>query len=145
MYTITVIKNFKKIVEYISILDMFQRIKIGIYGHQVKPLRRLYKEGKLEAYASSKGMLLAFTPAGKFGERNNGGLLEYSHFIVLDFDKLSPVELEAILAMINQCEYTFCSFVSPSGAGLKVFVMVSTDADQHLQAFQSVKQHYENL
>jgi hypothetical protein len=145
MYTITVIKNYKKIVEYISILDMFQRIKLCIYGHQVRPLRRLYKEGKKEAYASSKGMLLAFTPAGKFGTRNNGGILEYSHFLVLDFDKLSPEKLEALIAIVNQCEYTFCSFVSPSGAGLKVFVMVSTDADQHLQAFQSVKQHYEDL
>ncbi|NWJ51037.1 MAG: DUF3874 domain-containing protein [Bacteroidetes bacterium] len=146
MYTVTVIKNFNKIVEHISILDMFQRIQIGIYGHQIKPLRRFYKAGNMAAYQSNKCQLPAFTPAGTFDDvRNKEHHSGYTHIVVLDLDKLPPDELESIRATINKSEYTFGSFMSPSGAGLKVFVLVSTEAEQHRQAFLSVQQYYETF
>jgi hypothetical protein len=146
MYTVSVIKNFKKIIENVSIFEIFQRIRMGGYATFVKPLRRLYNEGNLEAYNRAKSMLLAFTPAGKFlGERKGENIADYSHFIVLDYDKLNPEQLRKVRALVEDCEYTFGCFLSPSGAGLKVFVVVSTEADQHLQAFLSVQHYYEAL
>lgn len=79
------------------------------------------------------------------GGRSHGHNTGYTHILVLDFDKLTDEELAAIRAIVINCEYTFGCFLSPSGAGLKVFVVVSTEADQHLQAFLSVQRYYEAL
>ncbi len=50
-----------------------------------------------------------------------------------------PVLFENICLM----PLTFSCFVSPSGAGLKIIVRVSSNADQHKTAFKQLRELYE--
>jgi hypothetical protein len=58
---------------------------------------------------------------------------------------LSPEQLKQTSFKANQCEYTFASFISPSGNGLKILVKVNSDKDLHKEAFLKVQAYYETL
>src|ERR1035437_2236344 len=127
MFTVTLIKDFVKIVEYLPFDDFLYRVKIGAYAHLVKPIRAKIRDGDQKGADALKSKLPAITPCGKFeGTRNNSTLIDYSHALVLDIDKLTPEQLIELKKIICACPHTMACFVSPSGRGLKVFVCVST-------------------
>ena len=68
---------------------------------------------------------------------------QYSGFIHLDFDKLTPEQFAEAFKIICSIPYTFLCFRSPSGNGLKVFVEVNTGAEHHDIAYKQVQQFYE--
>jgi hypothetical protein len=47
--------------------------------------------------------------------------------------------------LANQCEFTFASFISPSGNGLKILVKIDTPKAEHKETFLKVQAHYESL
>jgi hypothetical protein len=47
--------------------------------------------------------------------------------------------------LANQCEFTFASFISPSGNGLKILVKIDTPKAEHKEMFLKVQAHYESL
>jgi hypothetical protein len=69
----------------------------------------------------------------------------YSGFVHLDFDKLTPEQLDEAFNVIIKIPYTFMCFISPSGNGLKVFVEVDTGIEHHDIAYLQVQKHYESL
>ena len=143
---ITVFKNFNEVVEHKNISEILQEIKTGKYKHAIVYLRKSLSEKKLEAYEKAKKSLPAFTPSGKFvGGRKMEFLAEYSNTIILDIDKLNPEQLTKTSHLANQCEFTFASFISPSGNGLKILVNVKTTKAEHKETFLSVQDHYEKL
>lgn len=88
----------------------------------------------------------AFTPSGKFvGGRKLEFLTEYSNFIILDIDKLSAAELQNAKHLANQSEFTFASFISPSGNGLKILVKIDTPKAEHKETFLKVQAYYEEI
>ncbi|MBK9798524.1 MAG: DUF3987 domain-containing protein [Bacteroidetes bacterium] len=68
----------------------------------------------------------------------------YSGFVHLDFDKLTPEQLQTAFAIISKISYTSLCFISPSGNGLKVFVEVSTELEHHDIAYLQVQKYYED-
>ena len=68
----------------------------------------------------------------------------YSGFVHLDFDKLTPEQLDAAFKVIAEIPYTFLCFISPSGNGLKVFIEVNTEIEHHDIAYLQVQKHYED-
>ncbi len=143
---ITVFKNFNEVIEHKSIPAILDEIKIGKYKHAIVYLRKSLAEKKEEAYNKAKKSLPAFTPSGKFvGGRKLEFLTEYSKFIILDIDKLSAVDLQNTKHLVNQSEFTFASFVSPSGNGLKILVKIDTPKTEHKETFLKVQAHYESI
>ncbi|MFM7894605.1 MAG: BT4734/BF3469 family protein, partial [Flavobacterium sp.] len=69
----------------------------------------------------------------------------YSNFIILDIDKLSQTDLQNAKHKANQSEYTYASFISPSGNGLKILVKVNTTKEDHKVTFLAIQKHYETL
>ena len=67
----------------------------------------------------------------------------YSGFVHLDFDKLTPEEMDTAFKIIATIPYTFLCFRSPSGNGLKVFVEVNTGVLHHDIAYKQVQLYYE--
>ena len=47
--------------------------------------------------------------------------------------------------LANQSEFTFASFISPSGNGLKILVKINSDKANHKEAFLLVQAHYESI
>lgn len=130
--------------EEIPILQSLYKINNGTYRHLINPLQELYAQGNMDAYSEQKKKLPAFTPCGTFeGSRKADNCKAYSQFIILDIDKLNPIDLETIKKKISEVSFTFCCFISPSGCGLKILVRVSSKVTEHQQAFNQLKTLYE--
>ena len=76
----------------------------------------------------NKRKLPSFTPSGVFSQRNNNGLIRYSGIICLDIDHVKDVA--ALKERCKQIPWIWCSFITPSGSGLKVFVRTQTHQDE---------------
>ena len=143
---VTIFKNFNEVVEHKSIPTILEEIKTGKYRHAIVYLRKSLTEKKEEAYNKAKKSLPAFTPSGKFvGGRKLEFLAEYSNTIILDIDKLSKEDLTKASRLANQSEFTYASFISPSGNGLKILVKINTPKTEHKESFLAVQDHYEKL
>ncbi|MFT3846811.1 MAG: DUF3987 domain-containing protein [Lacibacter sp.] len=144
MASSTIFKNFTVPVEKRSLLLIGNDIANGKYKAEVEEIRTLLEQGKAEEAASKKKQLLAFTPSAVFTEKRQMPFLEmYSGFVHLDFDKLTPEQLDTAFKVIAEIPYTFLCFISPSGNGLKVFVEVNTGIEHHDTAYLQVQQYYE--
>jgi hypothetical protein len=143
---ITIFKNFNEVVEHKPIQQILEEIRSGTYKHAIVYLRKSKTENKLEAYEKAKKALPAFTPSAKFvGGRKMEFLAEYSNLIILDIDKLSAADLKAASNLAIQNEFTYASFISPSGNGLKILVKTDTPQTEHKESFLAVQDHYEKL
>ena len=143
---VTIFKNFNEVVEHKTISTILEEIKTGKYKHAIVYLRKSLSEKKEEAYNKAKKSLPAFTPSGKFiGGRKLEFLADYSSCIILDIDKLSAADLQNAKHLANQSEFTFASFISPSGNGLKILVKINSDKANHKEAFLLVQAHYEAI
>jgi hypothetical protein len=144
--TITIFKNFNEVIEHKTIPEILHEIKTGKFRPGITYLRKSLAENKMEAYEKAKKSLPAFTPSGKFvGGRKMEFLEAYSNFIILDIDKLSQTDLQNAKHTANQCEYTYASFISPSGNGLKILVKVDIKKEDHKETFLAIQKHYETL
>jgi hypothetical protein len=143
---VTIFKNFNEVVEHKSIPTILDEIKTGKYKPGIIYLRKSLTENKTEAYNKAKKSLPAFTPSGKFvGGRKLEFLAEYSNCIILDIDKLNAKDLQNAKHLANQSEFTYASFISPSGNGLKILVKINSDKANHKDAFLLVQAHYESI
>ena len=143
---VTIFKNFNEVVEHKSLPVILEEIRTGKYRHAIVYLRKSLTEKKEEAYNKAKKSLPAFTPSGKFvGGRKLEFLAEYSNTIILDIDKLSKEDLTKASHLANQSEFTYASFISPSGNGLKILVKIDTPKAEHKETFLLVQDHYEKL
>ncbi len=143
---VTIFKNFNEVVEHKTIATILEEIKTGKYKPGIVYLRKSLAENKTEAYNKAKKSLPAFTPSGKFvGGRKLEFLAKYSNCIILDIDKLSAADLQNAKHLANQSEFTFASFISPSGNGLKILVKINSDKANHKEAFLLIQAHYESI
>ena len=143
---VTLFKNFNEVVEHKSLPAILEEIHTGKYKHAIVYLRKSLAEKKEEAYNKAKKSLPAFTPSGKFvGGRKMEFLVEYSNTIILDIDKLSKEDLIKTSHLANQFEFTYASFISPSGNGLKILVKIASPKAEHKETFLLVQAHYEKL
>lgn len=143
---VSIFKNFNEVVEQKTITSILEEIKTGKYKNPITYLRKSLAENKTEAYDKGKKSLLAFTPSASFvGGRKQEFIKDYTGILILDIDKLSPDQLKQAIHLANHCEYTFASFISPSGSGLKILVKVNTDKALHKEAFLKVQAYYEAL
>lgn len=144
MASSTIFRNFTVPVEKKSLLLIGNDIANGKYKAEVEEIRALLEQGKAEEAANKKKQLLAFTPSAVFTEKRQMPYLEmYSGFVHLDFDKLTPEQLDTAFKVIAEIPYTFLCFISPSGNGLKVFIEVNTGIEHHDTAYLQVQQFYE--
>jgi hypothetical protein len=142
----TIFKAFSTPVENIHLREIADLIRSDRFKFEIEEIQTLITQGLLEEAQEKKKELLAFTPSATFnGRRLPNHLDEYSGFIHLDFDNLSPDQLEAVFEIFSEDYYTFLCFRSPSGNGLKVFVHVTTGAEHHDIAYAQVMEYYESI
>ena len=145
MASSTIFKNFTIPVEKKSLLLIGKDIISDKYKTEVEEIRNLIAQGNKAEADNKKKQLLAFTPSAVFSEKRQMPFLEmYSGFVHLDFDKLTPEQLQTAFAIISKISYTSLCFISPSGNGLKVFVEVSTELEYHDIAYLQVQKYYED-
>ena len=142
----TIFKNFNEVSEQKDILKILEDIKSGTYKNAITYLRKSLADNKKEAAERAKKSLPAFTPSATFkGGRKMEFLQQYNGIIVLDIDKLEKEKLQQCKTKIRMDDFVFASFVSPSGNGLKIFVKVSSDKEQHKETFLELQLYFEEL
>jgi hypothetical protein len=145
MASSTIFKNFTVPVENKSLLLIGKDIVSDKYKTDIEEIRLLIAQGNKEAADQKKKQLLAFTPSAVFKEKRQLPFLEmYSGFVHLDFDKLTPEQLQSTIDVVSKIPFTALAFISPSGNGIKVFVEVNSGLEHHLTAYLQVQKHYED-
>ena len=143
---VSIFKNFNEVVQNQKIIEVLEDIKTGKYKNVITYLRKSLAENKMEAYERAKKSLPAFTPSACFkGGRKLEFITAYTQMVVLDIDKLTKEQLTNAKALASQSPYTFASFTSPSGNGLKIFVKVNSSQENHKDAFLELQKYYEEL
>lgn len=139
-------KIFKINIVNKSLLEIFGEIRSGKYKTEIDSLRLSLSEGDQKTADKIKRELPAFTTSGTFGiSRTRENLKTYSQILCLDYDDIPCEELEIFSKKVNECPFTFASFKSPSGVGIKVFVKVNSTAYQHVIAYNQVANQYKVL
>lgn len=125
----------KKPTKNTDIKNVFDCIKNGYWRKKIENLR---EQDDHIAFKRDKELLPYFTANGTFSERTNKGLTTYSGLICLDFDNVCYVE--DCIYSINESPYTFASFVSPSGEGIKVLCKIDNNIFEN--AFYALYGYY---
>ncbi|MFV0172296.1 DUF5906 domain-containing protein [Empedobacter falsenii] len=140
----TLFQNFNEVINTVPIEQIVTEIKEGTYKSQILYLRKSLEQGKMEPYEKAKKSLIAFTPSATFkGGRKLEYLQNYNQLIVLDIDKVEKNKLAEIKQKAIELSTTFVAFISPSNNGLKLFIKVSTNQDEHKNTYNIVKEFYE--
>lgn len=143
---VSIFKNFNEVIENQKIIEVLNDIKTGKYINVITYLRKSLKESKMEAYERAKKSLPAFTPSASFkGGRKLEFVTAYTQIVVLDIDKLTTEQLDTAKQLSKETPYTFASFTSPSGNGLKIFVRVNSSQENHKEAFITLQKFYEEF
>ena len=136
---ITVFENFQDRKGNHELAKVLNAIKEGRFDKEIAQLREAASEEEKDRIKKS---LLAFTPSvvlntgRKFTEGDS-----YSSIIHLDYDKLD--DIPGALKKIKALHYTYSCFISPSGNGIKVFVRVNNNKEQHEDAFNTLRSYYD--
>lgn len=118
------------------------RIKDGLSSS--KPIVDLIRKSTNEdEIGRLKKTLPALMFNGIFKTRNDVGMESHSGLCIFDFDKYtSEKELNDERSKIQQDEYTYACFLSPSGKGLKVLVKIpKSNKDEHYRRFHAYKNY----
>jgi VirE N-terminal domain len=143
---VSVYKEFKYNLGERNLIDVLQEIKSDKYQSEVNSIRYALHKGDEKTADEIKSSLNGFTMSGTYGtSRTKANLKTYSQIIGLDFDHIPVTELDTLVKLINDCKYTFASFISPSGEGIKVFIKINSNATQHTTAYNQVATFYKNL
>ena len=139
MNKVSMFSNFRERKGNYELKEVLNAIKEGKFDKEITQLREADSE---EEKGRIKNSLLAFTPSV---ELNTGRTFtegdSYSSIIHLDYDKLDDVP--GALKKIKALDYTYSCFVSPSGNGIKVFVRVNNEVEQHKDAFNTLRSYYD--
>ncbi|MBT0608027.1 DUF3987 domain-containing protein [Aequorivita echinoideorum] len=144
MPNISVFKKFTQKVEDKPLDQILNDIKIGTYKADIEKIRILYNADDEKGVDNLKKQLLGFTASGTFiNGRATDKIEKYSQIITLDIDGLSENQLQKVINLARLAPYTYASFISPRGKGVKILVKVSTTAAHHKEAYNQVVEYYE--
>lgn len=125
---------------YTSIENVLKRISEGKSKELVEKIRNSKTK---EESQELKKKLPAVCFSGKFkGERTDMSIVEYSGFIVLDFDAVGDLR-EKQQEIINH-DFVYACWVSPSGNGLKALIKVSYGA-RHRDHFEALREIFPDV
>lgn len=124
-----------------SFEEIIDKIKTGKFKSEVEKIRRYKKEER--SYDDLKKKLPGFTPSGEFeNTRKTDNLTKYSKIMHLDIDGLG-VKLKETLDKVKTIPETYACFISPSGNGIKLFVRVLNEKNEHHMIYPLLLKLYE--
>ena len=144
MPNISIFKNFVNKVEDKPLIEILNDIKNGTHKTNIEAIRTNINDDNKDEADQLKKQLLAFTVTGTFTNGRSINKIEtYSQYVILDIDKLSDAQLQTIVNLSHIAPYTYASFVSPSGYGIKIIVKVNATQEHHKEAYNQVVDYYE--
>ena len=143
---VSVYKNFKNKIDHKNIIDVLYEIKSNLYEKEIISLRTAIKKSDFTLAEKLKKALIAFTPSATFfHSRTIGEINKLSSIVCIDYDDLPIEEIDELCIKINRSTYTFSSFISPSGNGIKIFVKVNSTIESYQDVYKDVSNYYNAL
>lgn len=125
-----------------SLLAELNAIKQGKVKDLILKCRAKLSEGNKSEYSALKKNLPSVTFAAEFkGKRAKDNCEHYTGLMILDFDGID--EIGDLKANLTKDKFTFATWISPSGKGLKVLVKVSSDKTTHKFYFDAISDYYQ--
>ena len=118
------------------------------YAETIREARGYLQDGDAEMYKACKSMLPVVAFSGVFeGGHSKANLVHYNNIVIIDIDHLSEEELPAVIQQLQQDEYVFAYWKSPSGQGLKGLVRISSGDEKqldvhHRKAFRQLTEYF---
>ena len=114
-------------------------VKSGKHKKTVEKVRTYLAASENEKAEAVKKRLPLFVSGGVMaGGRRLEHMVRYTGCIGIDLDDV-PLPPEQVLSMARQLGYVKAGHISPSHTGNKLFVLVDSDKEHHLQAFEQVR------
>jgi len=142
---ITLFKNIRETSQpfHKPIEVALDRIKNGKSKELIQKIRSLKDKHEINEL---KKELPAICFSGTFTKRNDASLKKHSGIICLDFDEFnSKKDLINFKDNLKKDEYVYCSFISPSGKGLKVLVKIPDLFESHVYYFEALNEHFNSV
>ena len=128
----------------VEVQKVLEQIKKGFWEKQIDDIQYHINNGDTEQADELKVKLPAFTISATYKDKRKKENVEsYSGLLHLDYDKLDNIQ--DVKSKIISNPYTYATFVSPSGKGLKVLVKCDNDLSTHTYAFNTLRTYYDNL
>ncbi|WP_052444695.1 BT4734/BF3469 family protein [Flammeovirga sp. OC4] len=125
----------------IDINQLFTLIREGIDEEHRQNCLKAKTATNKEELNKIKRRLPCVMISGTCSSRNLQGFKQHSNLIQLDFDHVSDVHHK--FHQIKEDKYSFLSFVSPSGKGLKVINII--DGNKHTESFEFLANYYHEM
>jgi hypothetical protein len=127
-------------VRSVDLYKSLTAIKEGKYKVEISKVRLETNEDKRKLL---KNQLNGLVFSGTFSYRSKGDLKQSSGLAMLDFDKVDNVS--ELRNKVDADNYTFCSFVSPSGNGLKALVKIPLVPDDktYKEYYLKIQEHFD--
>lgn len=123
-----------------DLLTVLKEVKTEKYKSTIAKIRLETNKAKRDELKRNTLPMVTF--AGTFTTRSNSSLKKSSGFAIIDFDNVD--NLESLINNIENDNYTYSSFVSPSGNGLKALVKIPPVQDDktYKEYYYKIQEHY---
>jgi hypothetical protein len=142
MVKITLFKDFSDTTnpKYVDIDYVLNSIKDCKIQKQVDEIRAC-TDSKVKSTLKKKLPCVLFS--GEFSQRNDASLIKHSGYVVLDFDHIE--NLKEKKDFICSFDFVYSCFLSPSGDGLKVVVVIPNEKEKHRGYYKGLMQVFTDL
>lgn len=128
---------------YKEIDDVLLSFKDGTNKSKIENIRKIKEKDKRNV---QKAKLLSICFSGEFSRRAAKNVIRHSGFVCLDFDDL-PTFADAVCLRdsLQDNEYIYSAFVSPSGDGVKAIVKVPIEIENHKKYYEALCETFDSF
>lgn len=142
---VTLFPTLKKVESpfYKEIDDVLLSFKNKTNFKQISDIRKENDENKK---ASLKKLLMPICFSGEFSYRSAKNIIRHSGFACLDFDDVGTFEDAVCLRdSLQDNEYIYSAFISPSGNGVKAIVKIPKDIVNHKKYYEALCETFDSF
>lgn len=127
---------------YDEIDNVLNSFKDGSNKKKIENVRNITdKEKRNEAKALLKSVLFS----GEFSRRAAKNCIKHSGFAILDFDNLGEYsDAVCFRDSLQDNEYIYCAFISPSGNGVKALVKIPDSIQDHKKYYEALCETFDS-
>lgn len=142
---VTLFPTLKKVESpfYKEIDDVLLSFKNQTNFKQISAIRKENDENKK---ASLKKLLMPICFSGEFSYRSAKNIIRHSGFACLDFDDVGTFEDAVCLRdSLQDNEYIYSAFISPSGNGVKAIVKIPKNIVNHKKYYEALCETFDSF
>lgn len=128
---------------YKEINDILLSFKDGSNAYKIEAIRN---ETDKEKRNNAKSKLVSVCFSGEFSRRAAKNIVKHSGFACLDFDDLPTFEDAICLRdSLQDNEYIYSAFISPSGNGVKAIVKIPPEIENHKKYYEALCETFDSF